>query len=204
MKTATLTAIAIGLWGGVALAGNYKLTIDGKQYELDLGETAEVAIQGGQKVQVKLEKKEVAEFKANAFSFSYPSNVTPSKTDLGDGNLQTMMATPTGTLVIVQEYSEINPSEMIDLILTEATKEEVGAGYNLTTKEFSKKLSDGRTVTGKCAITKNRTNEYERYVLSHRVKDGGIVIITQVEKNASRNDLEMIDQFWKTMKILMK
>lgn len=82
MKTTTIitTAIAIGLWGTVALAGNYILTIDGKQYELDLGEPTTVTIRGDQKVQLKLEKKDVIVFKTSTFSFSHPSSATPART----------------------------------------------------------------------------------------------------------------------------
>jgi hypothetical protein len=206
MKTTTIkiAAIAIGLWGTAALAGNYILTINGKQYELDLGEPTTVTIQGDQKVQLKLEKKDVVVFKASTFSFSHPSSATPARTDLGDGLHQTMMAAPTGTLVMIQEYSGIDPSGLIDLMLTELTKEEAQYGYEITKEQASKTLSDGRTVTGKRAISKYQTTEYERWVVCYGAKDAGILIITQVEKAASRDDVAMIDLFWKTMTISMK
>jgi hypothetical protein len=204
MKTRVLTAIAIGLWGCVALAGNYVLTIDGKQFELDLGEATTVTTQGGQRLEVKLEKKDIATFKTDTFSFNHPSSVTPSKTDLGDGIYQTMMATPAGTLVMIQEYSGMNPSGFVDLMITELTKEEAQYGYKITKEGVSKKLSDGHTVTGKRVISKYQTTEYERYVLCYGAKDAGILIVTQVDKDASPEDLRMIEQFWKTMTILMK
>lgn len=204
MKTRSLTAIALGLWGSVSLAGNYILTLDGKPYELDLGAAETVTMASGQKVQVKLEKKDIALFKTDAFSFSHPSGVTPSKTELGDGIHQTMMATPSGTVVMIQEYSGIDPSGIVDLLLTEVTKEEVQYGYDITKNDITKTLTDGHTVRGKHAVSKYRTTEYERYVVSYGAKDAGIIIFTQVEKAASREDLAMIELFWKTMAILLK
>ncbi len=204
MKTTTIAAIAIALWGTVAFAGDYILTINGKQYELDLGKPTTVTIEEDRKFQLKLEQKDIVVFKASKFSFSHPSRFTPARTDLGDGIHQTMMATPTGTLVMIQEYTGMDPSGLIDFMLTEVTKEEVQYGYEITKQEVTKKLSDGRTVTGKRAISKYQTTEYERFVVCYGAKDAGIMIITQVEKAASRDELAMIDLFWKTMTISMK
>jgi hypothetical protein len=115
------------------------------------------------------------------------------------------MATPTGTLVMVQEYSDIDPSTLTDLLLTELTKEEAQYGYEITKQEASKTLSDGRTVTGRRAISKYQTSEYERWVVGYGAKDAGLIIVTQVEKkSASPDDVAMIDLFWKTMTISMK
>ncbi len=206
MKTTAvkIAAIAMGLWGTAAFAGNYILTIDGKQYELDLGEPTTVTIRGDQKVQVKLEKKDVVVFETSTFAFSHPGSATPARTDLGDGVHQTMMASPTGSLVMIQEYSGLNPSGLVDLMLTELTKEEVQYGYEITKEQVSRTLADGRTVSGKRAISKYGAHEYERWVVCYGAKDAGIMIITQIEKGASRDDVAMLDLFWKTVTISLK
>lgn len=204
MRMVPIAVLAVGVFASVALGGNYILTIDGKSYDIDLGARATVTLLDGRKVQVELKKKDVAVFKTANFSFSHPGHVTPARTDLGDGVSQTMVATPTGTLVMVQEYSGMNPSGLVDLMLTELTKEEAQYGYDITKTPVTKKLADGRTATGKRAVSKYRTNEYERYVVCCGVRDAGIVIITQVEKAAPREDVAMIDLFWKTMSVSMK
>jgi hypothetical protein len=187
-----------------AIAGNYILKIDGKAYEIDLGAKATVALADGRKVEVVLEKKLIADFKTSNFSFSHPSHVTPSRTDLGDGVYQTMMATASGTMIMIQEYFGINPSGLVDLMLAELLKEEAEYGYDITKTEASKTLANGKTVTGKLAVSKYRADEYERYVLCYGVRDAGILIMTQVEKAAPRQDLTIIDLFWKSMEITMK
>ena len=54
MRLRLFLIMALGLWGSLVLAGNYLLTIDGKPYELDIGELTTATLQNGQKVQVKL------------------------------------------------------------------------------------------------------------------------------------------------------
>ena len=196
--------MALGLWGSLVLAGNYLLTIDGKPYELDIGELTTATLQNGQKVQVKLEKKDIATFKTEMFSFNHPSDFTPSKIDLGDGVYQTIMATPSGTTVMIQEYMELNPCGLIDMLVTELTKEEVHYGYTITKKDVSKQLAEGHTVTGKLVVSKYRKDENQRNVLCYGGKDAGLIIVTQLDNNTRGEDMAMIDLFWKTLTILVK
>ena len=204
MKLRLFLVMALGLWGSLVLAGNYLLTIDGKTYELDIGEMTTATLQNGQKVQVKLEKKDIATFKTEMFSFNHPSGFAPSKTDLGDGVYQTIMATPTGTMVMIQEYTGLNPCGLIDMIVTELTKEEVHYGYTITKRDVSKKLADGQTVTGKFVVSKYRKDENQRNVLCYGGKDAGLIIVTQLDNNTRGEDMAMIDLFWKTLTILVK
>ena len=204
MKLRLFLVMALGLWGSLVLAGNYLLTIDGKPYELDIGELTTATLQNGQKVQVKLEKKDIATFKTEMFSFNHPSGFAPSKTDLGDGVYQTIMATPTGTMVMIQEYTGLNPCGLIDMIVTELTKEEVHYGYTITKRDVSKKLADGQTVTGKFVVSKYRKDENQRNVLCYGAKDAGLVIVTQLDNDTPSEDMAMMDLFWKTLTILVK
>jgi hypothetical protein len=204
MKKLSGTVVLVMLFASAALAGNYTLKIDGKKHEIDLGAKTTVTLADGRKVEVELEKKTIADFKTNNFSFSHPSHVTPSRTDLGDGIHQTMMATPSGTMVMIQEYSGTNPSGLVDFMLTELLKEEAEYGYDIIKTAASKQLADGKTMTGKRAVSKHRTDEYERYVLCYGIRDAGVLILTQVEKAASRQDLTMIDLFWKSLQVTIK
>ncbi len=141
------------LLASAAFAGNYTLKIDGKEHEIDLGAKNTVALSDGRKVEVELEKKTIADFKTDNVVFSHPSHVTPSRTDLGDGIHQTVMATPSGTMVMLQEHSGTNPSGLVDFMLTELLKEEVQYGYDIIKTAAAKQLVDGKMVTGKVAVS---------------------------------------------------
>ena len=205
MKKTVLIGIAcVALACGYALAGNYVLTIDGKKYEVDVGKQKTVELSDGKKIQVTLEKKAIVSFRADNFSFDHPSGFSPSRTDLGDGIHQTMMATPIGTLLLVQEYPNIDPAGIVDMILNELTKEEKQYGYKITNSPAKIKLASGKTLTGKKSIATYRGEQTTRHVLSYSIRDAGVLIITKVGKDATPEDKSMVGVFWKTLKISLK
>ena len=131
MTTARIAMMVIAFCGSVAFAGNYNLTIDGKEVELDLGETVTVTLPSGPAVKVKLEKKEVATFKRDTYSFNHPGSNTPVKATLSEDLEQTMLTTAQGSFLLIQEYSATNPSSSLDLFIKEFTTDDVKAGYNV-------------------------------------------------------------------------
>lgn len=193
--------VALSMATTFAIAGDYTLTIDGRPYDVDLGKQTVVTLSDGQGIRVTLDKKAIATFKTSGFTFSYPSSLSPSRTDLGDGVHQTMIASPIGTTIMIQEYAGMDPTDLVDMILKELTKEEVHYGYEIAKSPARKTLSDGSILTGKLAVSNYKDTEYTRHVLSHSTRDAGIMVVTQIEKAAPREDRELIDMFWKTLKI---
>lgn len=189
---------------GQANAGDYVLTIDGKPYEVDLGEKATIKLPDGRTLGVTLDKKVIVSFKSENFSFEHPSRLAPSRTDLGDGIFQTMMTSPLGTMVMLQEYTTLNPAPLVDVMLNELTKEEADYGYKITKSPSTRKLANGAQLKGKVAVSAYKDDEYTRHVLAYEARDAGVLIITQVEKDASQEDLAMVETFWKSLAISMK
>lgn len=205
MKKILLIGIAcVALACGYALAGNYVLTIDGKKYEVEEGKQKTLELSDGKKILVTLEKKAIVSFRAANFSFDHPSYVTPSHTDLADGIHQTMMATPLGTLVLVQEYANMDPARLVDIMLNKLTEEEKQYGYKITNSPASIKLASGKTLTGKKSIATYSGKQTTRNVLCYSIRDAGVMIVTQVDKEAPLTDKLMVDYFWKTLKISLE
>lgn len=203
-KTLLISIACVALACGNTLAGNYVLTIDGKKYEVEAGEQKTVELSDGKKIQVILEKKAIVSFRVENFSFDHPSDFTPSRTDLGDGVHQTMFASPIGTLVLIQEYANMDPAGLVDMMLNELTKEEKQYGYKMTNNPAKIKLSSGKTLMGKKSIATYRGEQITRHVLCYSIRDAGILIVTQIDKEAPPKDRSMIDDFWKTLKIFLK
>lgn len=204
MKT-RLAVIAMACFAcSRAIAGDYILTIDGQKYEVTIGKPATVKLPNGDNIRLTLNKKAIVSFNSENFSFQHPGKLTPSQKDLGDGVSQTIMVSPLGTLVIVQEYTTIDPSRLVDMMLDELTKEEVKYGYHITKSPATRKLSSGAVLQGKMAVSKYRGHEYTRYVLCYKARDAGIMIVTQIEKGAPRDDRVMLETFWKSLQISMK
>ncbi|RVC67063.1 hypothetical protein EN766_32200, partial [Mesorhizobium sp. M2A.F.Ca.ET.046.02.1.1] len=142
---------AIMLCAGAARAEDpkaFKLTIDGVTVDIDPGEDIDVKLGNGKTSKVRLEHNDFATFSGGTFSFVHPSNYSVTKTDLGDGIAQYLMASALGTLVVVQKYDKMNPVSLNQLMLQEMTRETVQAGGQLTQQPTTRKLADGKELTG--------------------------------------------------------
>lgn len=186
------------------MAGNYILTIDGKEHDIELGKETSIELPDGKKIELKLEKKSIASFKVKNFSFEHPSDIMPSRSDLGDGIYQTMVTTPLGTLALIQEYETINPASLVDIMIQELTKEEKNYGYEIMTSPVEVKLGSGKILSGKMSISKYRGEETTRYVLFYSLRYSGLLVVVQFDKDITKEDKAMIDRFWKTLVITMK
>jgi len=196
--------IVICLCTTSALAANYTLTIDGKAFDLDLDREQAIKLSAKQELRVTLSLFAIVTFTTENISFDHPGTLAPSRTDLGDGVFQTMLASPRGTLVMVQEFTSVDPSPFIDLMLGELTKEELQAGYKVTTSAATQKLAGGEILNGKLSVSVSEDDEYTRQVLSYGGKESGVMIVTQIEAGSSDADKAMIDIFWQSLKVNFK
>lgn len=187
-----------------ALAANYTLTIDGKAYDLDLDREAVLRLSEKQELRVTLSQKAVVNFTTEHISFDHPGNLAPSRTDLGDGVFQTMLASPRGTLVMIQEFTTLDPSPFIDLMLSELTKEELQSGYKVTNSLATQKLAGGEIMSGKLSVSTSAEDEYTRQVLSYGGKESGVLVVTQIEAEGTAEDKAMLETFWKSLKVSFK
>lgn len=181
----------------------YKLTIDGVSIDIDPGEDATMTLPNGDKARVRLERNAFATFSSNSFSFVHPSAVTVTKTNLAKGIDQHLMASAVGSMVIVQEYSDMNPVTLNQLMLQEITKESVQAGGKLTQKAGSRKLADGKVLTGLAATVASRTDRVAYEVMSYGTADQGVMVITSLDDDNAAADRPMIDKFWQSLKLRM-
>lgn len=205
MKTSRLFAVLLMLLTcNLALAGNYILVIDGQEYEVDLDEQANIKLADGKALNVTLKKKPMLTYKTDLYSFDHPNQVTPTRQDLGEGIFQMMMSSAQGTVIIVQDYSTMDPSGMIDLMLDELTREEKQAGYKYLDTPLTKKLVNETQAVGKQSIAAFDGKQMTRQVLSVSGKDKGLLVITMLDKEAPESDRKMLADFWSSLKPNLK
>lgn len=201
-KTVLLATLAMFSFGGAALAQkkkNYEITVDGKKYDIGLNETLKAKTKGGKEVSIVLAKKQFAEFADNFVSFEHKSDLNVNSQDLGDGIRQLMMATAMGTVVMVQEYSNLDPSMLVPMLLKEVTKESVKYGHTMTQEESVRTLASGAKLSGlKATLTYQGAESYWE-VLALGKQDRGILIVTHVSKEFMVNDGDVLRRFWKTL-----
>jgi len=179
----------------------FKLTIDGVAVDIDAGESVDVTLPDGKKARATLQRNDFATFSGDHFSFVHPSDVQVTKTDLDEHTSQYLMASALGTIVILQEYSAMNPVALNQLMLQEMTKESVQAGATLTQEPTTRKLADGRELTGIRATVKTRTESADYEVLSFGASDQGVIMVTRLGEENAKTEGPLIDKFWQSLQI---
>jgi hypothetical protein len=124
-----------------------------------------------------------------------------AKTDLGGGITQYMMASALATLVVVQKYDNMNPVSLNQLMLQEMTKETVQAGGVVTQEPTTRKLADGKELTGIKATVKTRTDRADFEIVGYGTSDQGVLFITRIGDQDNATEQPLIDKFWETLKI---
>jgi hypothetical protein len=131
----------------------------------------------------------------------HPSSISLTKTDLGDSITQYLAASALGTIVVVQEYGKMNPVSLNQLMLQEMTKESVQAGGVLTREPTTRKLADGKQLTGIKATVKTRTDKADFEIVGFGLADQGLLFITRIGDQDTATEQPMIDKFWETLKV---
>jgi len=200
MKTIILiTSLTLLISSGL-YAGDYILSIDDQSVEIDLNKESKFTTPEGEELTVILKQKEYLEFKGQFFSMKHKNTLKPSTTDLGDGIFQTLMATPTGTMVLIQEYTNMNPESLVDMMLKELTKEEIDYGYKYKERKIERSVN-GKEIHGKQAITTHDEQEWTRAVFTYGEEDQGILFVTMIEKDEYDNEQHILSDFWKDLSL---
>ena len=180
---------------------NYEITINGETYDISLGRDYKIKSDSGGKLQFRVDKKAVMTYRDEYISFQHKSDLAISSTDLGNGIRQVMTNTAVGTLVLIQEYSTMNPTAMINLMLQELTKEQRNYGYKMQKENYSKALKDGKSLSGLKATLKYNQEEEYWTVSAYGKKDRGFLIITKIDKEYLSTEKNIIDLMWETLQI---
>jgi len=204
MKSTLLALFVAACWMSAAQADalkGYRLTIDGVAADIDAGGSAEMTLPDGRKVTAHLERNEYVTYAGDRFSFVHPSTMAVTKTQLTDSIVQHLLASAVGTVVIVQDYAAINPVALDQLMLQEMTKESVQAGGALTQEKTSRKLADGKELTGIKATVATRTESADYEILGYGKVDQGVMVITRIDRENAASDRPLLDRFWQSLEL---
>lgn len=194
------TACCLSVAQAEALKG-YRLTVDGVGTDIDVGASTEITLPDGRKVTARLERNEFVTYAGERFSFVHPSAMAVTKTRLSDTIEQHLLATAVGTVVVVQDYAAVNPVSLDQLMLQEMTKESVQAGGTLTQEKATRRLADGRELSGLKATVKTRTERVDYVVFGYGAVDRGVMVITRIDADNAGTDQPVIDRFWESLAI---
>lgn len=178
----------------------FRLQIGEQGFEIDAGDTLEATLPNGSKVKVTLERNAFATYSAARFSFMHPGATGVSRSDLGAGVVQHMMATAVGSLVIIQTYEDIDPTNLTSFMLKEMTKDQLAAGAKLEQAPSARNV-DGNELSGLKATETLGGNVVRYEILAHSNDDSGLMIITRIDPENLEEDGPKIAKFWETLKL---
>jgi hypothetical protein len=180
---------------------NFVLTINGKPFPINPGETLDLSKSKIELKTISLAQNPLALYADSILSFEHPSDLSVAQTKIEAGIIQLMMANATGTLVILQEYSTMDPSNLNAMMLNELTKKSIQYGYTKSEKAVVKKLKSGAELKGLEAILSYQNEKQYWSVYSIGNKDSGVLIVTHIDESYKATDQQMIDRFWESLKI---
>lgn len=184
-----------------AHAGDYVLEIDGRQVELDLNHSATAVLSDGKTTKLLLRQKTEQTWHEDGASFTHPAAFTPARRELSKNITQTIMATPSGSIVLVQHYIGLDPTTLIDVMINKLSDDEVQAGYQRTIKKAQRKLGDGVTLAGKIVHTEHPGEAWDREVVAIGDHDGGFLVVGATSDSSTPADFAMIDAFWRSLRL---
>ena len=201
MKSKLFLVIILMCFATVNAQKDYIITIDGTSYEIEMDGKLVIKA-NGKNLDIGLKKKDTLLLDEDYFQLKYIKKHKVSKVVVDEGIEQLMIMTAGGSGIIVQRYSSFNPVMLQEMMLNEVTKESVNYGYNLTRKDYEKKLLSGESIKVLKAVLdyKGETETYE--IAAHGKKDEGIIVMTMnMGLDLSDGGSEMVKLMWDSLKI---
>ena len=180
---------------------NFTLTVDGKAYDINEGNTLTVKNRSGQNVVIALKRKEFSTFEKDYLSFEHQGDLSVAATDIEPDIHQYLVASALGTLVLVQKYDKINPTGLSDFMLKSLVNIDVAAGAKVEKSDFSQGLRDGTKMSGLKATLKSDKSEVAFEIQSLDVGPGGIIAVSRIDTDASNADQALVHHFWDSLDV---
>jgi hypothetical protein len=178
---------------------DFTITIDGTNVAINPGETVQVRLKDGRTVPVGLIRNPIARWSDAMLSFDYPSGLTVATQKLSENVTQHVLASAVGTVVIVQEYIGVDPTELKQFMINELTKDDVQIGSALTQSELTKTLNSGLRLQGIEGVLKSNIEVKTFDVLSYGKNRQGVLLVTIITDDRRPTDQAFIDKFWSTL-----
>jgi hypothetical protein len=178
---------------------NYQLLINGKVADIDLDKPLTFKTAKGEELQIELKQNDVLFYQDNMVSLSYPKEFSISKSVLDANIEQLAIITANGSGVMIQKYSSMNPSILVDMMLQEVTKESISYGYTNKEQKFENKLVSGQLLKGKTCRLNYKDDEQTYTVAALGGKDEGIIVMTMLNTSYKKQDQHLLDMVISTL-----
>ena len=177
----------------------YTITVDGVSAQANPGETVEITLKDGRTVRASIKANPFVRWSDSMLAFDHPSKLSVATHKLSGSIVQRMMASAIGTVIIIQEYSTLDPSSLKQLMMDELTKTDVKAGAEFAQSNVTKKLVSGAELSGLKGRLKFRKETKTIEVFSYAADGQGILLMTMISDDHRDTDQSIVDMFWDTL-----
>lgn len=180
---------------------DYKLHINHTVLDLSLDSTYSVTIDG-KPYRISIQMKDTLTYRDALFSFKYPKDLKVSRAEVDQSVDQVLLLNSSGTGFLIQAYRTLNPESLKEMLIEEATKENVTYGYTTERTEYERTLSSGQTLKVSRLVQKYKDNVRTYEVAMYGRKDEGLAIMAFDHiSGALAPKVDLITLVWQTLRI---
>jgi hypothetical protein len=178
---------------------DYTIQLGDTSFSAALDKSYNISV-NGKLIEIKISQKDTLTFVDELYTFKYLKGFKVSKSKIDEGISQLVLLSAEGTGLIIQQYENLNPTNLIEFMLTELTKESISYGFESkrSTHELTLKNGKKTTVTKAVLTYKDEINTYEIAALGN--KDSGIIITTMKMDNTENSQgQKLINLMWQSL-----
>ena len=180
---------------------NYIIEIDGDSAYVSLGEPIKFNLKDGKSILVKVRKKEILTFQKGPVSFSYPSKYSVTPKAIDEDVEQILLLSAGGAGIMIQLYSSLSPTGIVDFMLAQLTEDDINAGYKEHKSDIEKQSNNGILLKGKKSVLEQDKDTKVYSVLSYGKGKKGLMVIEVNSEGLEKDEQQLFDVFWSSLMI---
>jgi hypothetical protein len=178
---------------------DYILVIDGVEQELALGTEAKIKLKSGQEIPLLLKRREFGRFTTGDLSFEFPGTLTVATSPIDSASTQHLVATATGTIMLVQNHKEAFSSALLDDVYNRMIEEPKALGIAIQKTELRRTIANGQVLEGVRGKYKGREDDVTIDITFTPVGSSSYLVLTMHDKYTSPEEAEIVERFWKSL-----
>lgn len=194
-----LTFFLLAFYTTIFGQSDYVMYVNDSSFNLTLDTEYQVSI-NDELVTLRVKVKDTLNYDDILYRFKYSKDYKVSKTVIEDGVEQIMIMTADGSGILIQQYTNLNPTMLNEMMINEVTKESLNYGFKLSREDYKRELISGKKIEVDKAVLKykDQTDIYE--VASIGNKDEGIIIMSiRLNYVIGTEGQKIIDLMWNTL-----
>lgn len=180
---------------------NYIIEIDGDSVFASLGEPTRFTLKDGKSILINIRRKEFLTFQKGPVSFSYPSKYSVASKAIDEDVEQILLMSAGGAGIMIQVYSSLSPTGIVDFMLAQLTEDDINAGYKESKTDLEKQTNNGILLRGKRSVLKLDTETKVYTVLSYGKGKKGLMVIEINSEGLEKDEQQLFDRFWSSLTV---